>query len=383
VTEFKHYTFATPDQELLLKAALMHDDEAVAAWKEWQSRVDLENHLDQGSFRLLPLLYTILQKKGIDDPLMGKLKGIYRQAWSKNQTLFHEMAPVVKHLQSAGIKTMLLKGAPLSLLYYKNNGARPMADIDVLVPRAQVLQAYRLLNKAGWCSPLPLTEMDLHFGHAIQLENSAGLEFDLHWRPFNGCSNAYESDFWDSALEVVMADVTSLAPNPTNMLFHVIIHGVPWNPVPPIRWIADAVSLMKTPDKIIDWRRLINLAEKHHVGLRLKVGLRYLHDKFQSPIPEEIMQRAEVLPVSYLEEMEDRFMMTTRENKNSSPYTAFFCHLCRYRRLTAADGLFALFGFPRYLQWRLNATHFYDLMFKGVLLMGNMLLSKPFAVRPR
>jgi glycosyltransferase involved in cell wall biosynthesis len=69
---------------------------------------------------------------------MGMLRGIYRKAWSKNQTLFHEMAKVVEYLQHAGIKTMLLKGASLSLLYYKNNGARPMADIDLLVPYKQV-----------------------------------------------------------------------------------------------------------------------------------------------------------------------------------------------------------------------------------------------------
>lgn len=81
-------------------------------------------------------------------------------------------------------------------------------------------------------SPLPLTEMDLDFGHAIQLDNSDGLEFDLHWRPFNGCGDAHEHDFWDDAPEVVMAGAPSLAPSPTTMLFHVIIHGVPCNPIP-------------------------------------------------------------------------------------------------------------------------------------------------------
>lgn len=136
-----------------MQAALMNGGDAVAAWKEWQSGVDLEDQLDQGSFRLLPLLYTNLKQQGVDDPLMGKLKGIYRQAWSKNQTLFHEMSRVVKFLQDQGIQTMLLKGAPLSLLYYRNNGARPMADIDVMVHRNQVLQAYRLLINAGWTRP--------------------------------------------------------------------------------------------------------------------------------------------------------------------------------------------------------------------------------------
>jgi len=383
LTDLQYYSFPTPDQELLLKAALMHGDEAVSAWKKWQSRMDMERELDQGSFRLLPLLYTNLRQQGVDEPGMGKLKGVYRQSWSKNQTLFHEIARVVKRLQSAGIRTMLLKGAPLSLLYYQNNGARPMADIDVLVPRKEATSACRLLDEEGWHSLLPLTEMDLQYGHAIQLENSAGREFDLHWRPFSGCCDAHDNDFWEGAVDVVMGDVTALAPDPTHMLFHVIIHGVPGNPVPPIRWIADAVSLVRTPGVTIDWQRLINLSEKHLVGLRLKVGLRYLRDTFQFPIPQEGMKKVEALPVSYLEGMEDRFMMATRENKNRRPYMAFCCHLCRYRRLTAGGGPASIAGFPRYIQWRLDAKNFHDLLARGLRVAGSRFFSKPFDVRPR
>jgi len=252
------FDLVTTHQELLLKAALLSGKDALDAWNKWQDKTDWEKHLDQGSFRLLPLLYTNLQKHGVDDPVMGKLKGIYRQAWSKNQTLFHEMAGVVDALQSAGIKTLLLKGAPLSLLYYKNNGSRPMADIDVLVPLKQVRQACELLQNAGWIPFPPVSEFDLIFGHAVQMKNNFGKEFDLHWRPFNGCGDEYEKDFWDSALPVKLANVNSLAPNTTNMLFHVIIHGMAWNPVPSIRWIADAITVINADDFSIDWQKLIN-----------------------------------------------------------------------------------------------------------------------------
>ena len=67
---------------------------------------------------------------------------------------------------------------------------------------------------------------DMIFGHAVQMKNSLGKEFDLHWRPFNSCREDYEEDFWDGAIPVKMANVISLAPNTTDMLFHVIIHGM-------------------------------------------------------------------------------------------------------------------------------------------------------------
>lgn len=377
------FDLATPHQELLLKAALLSDEESLKAFRKWQGAADWEEYLEQGSFRLLPLLYINLQKHGVDDPAIGKLKGIYRQAWSKNQTLFHEMAKVVEHLQNAGIKTMLLKGASLSLLYYKNNGARPMADIDVLVPLKQARLAIEILQKAGWKSPVPLTDLDLIYGHAIQLSNNSGKEFGLHWRPFNGCRDEYEKDFWDGAIPLKLANVNSLAPNPTDMLFHTIIHGVAWNPIPPIRWIADAITLINSDDFTIDWQRLINMAQKNYFSLRLKKGLQYLHDIFYPNIPPNVIKIIINLPVSYLEKIEYRFMIRDRENENSSPIAALCCHLCRFHRLNSGKVIFPIGKFSRSLQWRMNARNNYDLLYKGFRITTNMFLSRPFQVRHR
>jgi hypothetical protein len=373
----------SPQQELLLKAALLSGEEALDAWGKWHDKIDWEEQLDHGSFRLLPLLYTNLHKHGVDDPVMGKLKGIYRNAWSKNQTLFHEMAKVVEYLQHAGIKTMLLKGASLSLLYYKNNGARPMADIDVLVPLKQARQACELLQKAGWTSALPLSEPDLIYGHAIQLNNRFDKEFDLHWRPFNAGPDEYEKDFWNGAIPVKMANVNSLAPNPTDMLFHVIIHGMAWNTVPPIRWIADAITLINSKDFTIDWQRLISTAQKNHLNLRFKNGLQYLYDNFHPSIPPSVMASALNLPVSYLEKNEYRFMIRNRDKESAGPYTAFCCHLCRFRRLNSGNINFPIGKFSRSLQWRMNASDNYDLLRKGLKLTANMFFSRPFQVRHR
>jgi hypothetical protein len=378
-----NFYLATPNQELLLKAALFSGNDALEAWSKWRDAADWEGHLEPGSFRLLPLLYVNLQKHGVDDPAMGKLKGIYRNAWSKNQTLFHEMAKVVGYLQNAGIKTMLLKGASLSLLYYKNNGARPMADIDVLVSFKQARQTYELLQKAGWTSPLPLSELDLIFGHAIQLNNRFDKEFDLYWRPFNDCSDELEKIFWDGAMPVKIANVNSLAPNPTDMLFHVIIHGMAWNPIPPIRWIADAITLINSSDLTIDWQRLISTAQKNHLNLRFKNGLQYLYDNFHPSIPPSVMESALNLPVSYLEKIEYRFMIRNRGNESAGPYTAFCCHLCRFRRLNSGKVIFPIGKFARSLQWRMNARDNYDLLRKGLKLTANMFFSRPFQVRHR
>jgi len=378
-----NFDLVTPRQELLLKAALLSGEEALSAWKAWQYQIDWNDHPDQGSFRLLPLVYTNLHKHGNNDPIMGKLKGIYRNAWSKNQTLFHEMARVVDYLQQEGIRTMLLKGASLSLLYYKNNGARPMADIDVLVPLEQARRACEVLQKVGWMPSPPLSDMDLIFGHAVQLKNSREREFDLHWRPFNSCSDNFEKDFWSEATPVKMANVQSLSPSPTNMLFHVIIHGMTWNAVPSIRWIADALILINSDQFTINWQQLMNTARKNYLSLRLKNGLRYLHDTFHPSIPASIMKAVDNLPVSYLEKIEYRFMIRNRDIEHSRPYSAFCCHLCRFRRMNSENMKFPIGKFSRSLQWRMNARNSYDLAYKGLKFTADTLLSRSFQVRPR
>jgi len=110
-------------QELLLRAALLRGKEAIAAWREWKSSVDVDR-LDQGSRRLLPLLYRNLRAHGVEDPLMNSFKGIYRLTWYKNQMAFHKMTSLLRSFHHAGIETMLLKGAALVMLHYPSR-SRP------------------------------------------------------------------------------------------------------------------------------------------------------------------------------------------------------------------------------------------------------------------
>jgi len=122
------------EQDLVLRAALLDGDAAVSAFREWVGRVDLDGDFDLATFRLPPLLYDNLRRLGIKHPLLDRLKGAYRLVWYKNHKLFDDLRPVMATLSQAGIRTMLLKGAPLVFNTYGSHTLRPMSDIDVLVP---------------------------------------------------------------------------------------------------------------------------------------------------------------------------------------------------------------------------------------------------------
>src|SRR5262245_43289127 len=105
------------------------------------------DHLDAGSIRLLPLLYRTLERTGGGhDALLGKLKGVYRHAWYGNQLRLRDTAVVLGELQRRGVDAMLLKGAALTLVHYRDHGLRPMEDVDLLVREAQCQSAIAALT---------------------------------------------------------------------------------------------------------------------------------------------------------------------------------------------------------------------------------------------
>ncbi len=166
---------------MLLRACLLSGAECLKAWEEWR-RFFETGQVDNGSQRLLPLLYRNLRNQGIPDPLLDKFKAEYFQTWSQNQFSFRRAAALIEAFNRAGIQTMLLKGSALALLYYEDVGLRPMMDIDVLVHRHQVKLAIRLLNDLGWSSKYSSPEALVPFEQAGEFRDARNQNLDLHWR---------------------------------------------------------------------------------------------------------------------------------------------------------------------------------------------------------
>ena len=224
----------TPQQELLLKAALLPNQKAIDAWEKWASQVDIED-LDTGSYRLLPLVYRNLESQDapIEHPAWPRLKGYYRKTWVENQLLFYRMTKLVRQFQDAGIETLVLKGVPLVLLYYKDYGARPMGDFDLLVQAEQAPLALDLLLESGWESviglPKSFDEAFMANCHAHMFRKEGDGDFDLHWHVLADSRHLNANDdFWEGAEPTKLHDVSILALNPTDQLLHVcmVLNGV-------------------------------------------------------------------------------------------------------------------------------------------------------------
>jgi len=282
----------SPYQELLLKGALLNGLPALLAWQEWSQTLDL-NRLDYASRRLLPLLYHNLKAQKIDHPFTDEFRSLYLDTWAKNQMLFSKISPLLQSLREAGIDTLILKGAGFIVRYYKDFGLRPMNDFDILVPTRQVNEAIVLLRHLGWTQQEKTSDkslpMYLSTRHALVFLNPAKYELDLHWHVLKEClAPGADKDFWEGALPIEINGVQTQVLNPVDDLFHTCIHGVRWNETPPIRWIADAVTIMNSHVSI-DWDHLIQQAEKRRLSFPLRHALTYLADQFAAPIPPKFL----------------------------------------------------------------------------------------------
>jgi len=346
-TKYTQYWTPTHQQELLLRAALLRGPGAIEAWKEWRSGVEIEE-LDPGSHRILPLLYRNLQAFGVKDPSMAKYKGVYRRTWYKNQVLFHAIAFLLRSFHTAGIRTMVLKGAALTMLHYRDYGLRPMNDFDILIYPDQVLSAVNLLQDLGW-TPMEFipTEEYISVSYSHGFKNTNGQEFDLHWHLLSQCREVNsDRDFWDGAEETKFHDVPTHVLNATDQLLHTCVHGARWNYIPPIRWVADAAIILDTSLAEIDWDRLITQARKRRMVLPLRETLRYLKTTVDAPVPLEILERIQSLPMSKSEQLEYRVSIGP-----PTRWTAMLDLWCQHSRLAGDTMLLnKLTGFPKFLR---------------------------------
>lgn len=337
--------------ELLVRASSLPDDEAIKAWNEWKSRIDLDGHLDPDTFRLLPQLYRNLQNQGVTDPLMMKLKGIFRKTWYKNQILFRNASAFLHSLHNAGIETLILYDAALTVLYNWDYGLRNMIGFSVLVHPQQAITAIKHLRWLNWrpLSRLPdtLTETHIFAGHVYRFQNAIGQMIYLHWYalPAYYQVNA-DNDFWYGAVAAEMHDVPTYILNPTDQLLQVCVQGAPLHIAPLFLRAADAKMVLNKAQSEIDWDRLITQAQKRRLLLPLTDTLTYLQDKLDTPLPPVVLPHIQVLPTSKYEQIEYKFKTSRLTLLNR-----FFELWFNYSRRTNERSLFRnIVGFPRYLQ---------------------------------
>lgn len=284
----------TASQRLLLTVAFGDDERSSAAWTALKPRFDLDR-LEPGSFTIMPLVYRALAATAPAEPLLPRLKGIYRSIWARNTLLLERTAETFDAFEQQGIPALALGGLPLGLRYYSDLGSRRTENTVGLVARSDAGAVPAVLAAARW---FPRPDLDAWHGAA------AGAPRYFADRDGNilvvvtslGFDVLLESEPHDALLRLLPGAETQTVgaaqvrlPSPTDTLFALCVSGPRVGPLRSVQWLVDAATLIRLAGGEIDWTRFVSLGLESRQALRLTDAVAQLAAVPDVHVPETVL----------------------------------------------------------------------------------------------
>jgi hypothetical protein len=343
----------TPAEQSILEACFAKDERARTALERLPS-LDKLREVDPAAQQLLPLLCRRWSASELPAEIAEYGPRLHLALWRQNRLRLAGAQAIARGLQARSIETLWLKGAALLTGVYKDAGLRGMADVDFLVREQDAERAIEFLLADGWLAEDGFSTADIlrlrRVLHGWQFERGAGDEketCDLHWRPVVRCYSPQVTEmFWNGAREVVGLRI----PCATDQVFHVCAHGFEWSGSSKIRWIPDALMLLRSGQPM-DGERLCALARSSSMTLRLSMMLRYLQEHFDVEVPLNVLQS---LGTSKARRWETREAAILQKKLPLGFADSIGWHVIHYHRLRPFDGKWShrafLPGFTEYLK---------------------------------
>ena len=358
--------FANPSELSLLRAALLEGQPAAEAATSWRSQLpDGEAQpgfpgLELPSRRLLPLVYWNV-KTSVPPQLRDELRLVHHEYWAENLRRFQRLQELLPWFEAIGVPTLVLKGMAISVLHYRNMALRPMSDIDILVPENRAPEVVGRLQHEGWTSVYyPPSASKARYlyrhRHALALAHPRYGALDLHWHALADATfRGADRCFWNDSVPLAVNTIQTRALNPTDQLMHACVHGFRASRVPAIRWIADAMIILRTSQ--MDWTRLVNLARELHVTLPLGASLSFLRTTFPTPIPGQVIEELQAVAV---DRAERRYFATLHHAMDWRGLLVYSIE--RHRRANRhRNGILGILSLPRQLQLYYKLPHLKNL----------------------
>ncbi len=357
------YVWPTAEQELLLRAALLPGNACLEAWDQWKARVDFDT-ADAGTRELLPQVFVNLRAHGADDPLMGRLGGLYRLTWYKNQLAFDLLVKLIGTFDAAGISILLVNGAALVARYYPDLGRRAVGALEILVRDQHADPALHLLERLGWRPASSRTSgvfETLSLLQPLRFVDAQGNQLVLR-AAIEHPSCKWLGDPWTDAVSAQWKGSPITILRPAAALIGICADGPVWKANPSSLWPADLAALLAAEPEL-DWAEVVKRAEAVQIVLRVRKALDYVRSALGLDVPEAVIQALERVPVAYTE----RFRDHVATNPPTVP-GALLSQYDRYARVEECAGVpVSAKGFARYLQAAWGAAHLWQVPYYGAI----------------
>jgi hypothetical protein len=247
--------------------------------------------------RVTGFLHDGLNHAGVAPPpaIAATLAARARQIALRELRQAQETARLVTLLRDAGVAAIVLKGAPLQALTYRDAGVKQSIDIDLLVAEDCALRAAESLEAAGYRRDPPgeaLTAAQQRTLLATSREwvfrrNDRVVE--LQWRLSYNRRLLQDAQAWPTQTIAIGAGVVETYGN-APLFVYLCVHGAQhsWSR---LKWLADANALLAV--QMLDAEALYAQAARAGAGRCALQALLLRARLFDAELPASLRARAE------------------------------------------------------------------------------------------
>jgi hypothetical protein len=252
----------------------------------------INDTLSGEQLRVLPLLYKKSALEGLSSSSRTQVVNIYKHTLYRNSVMLARLSTIQSKLFASGFNAMIgLKGLPALAYINQGLGARPMADVDILVPQLdqRKAEAYKMFGVMGFHLK------DLPSFRSMTLLTPENLELDVHW---------YLHDWAPGNQLVAAVNMQACThsflthqfriPCAEHHLAHVLAHGVfSSNLRFDARWIFDFVATLQST-QALSVERFAEFANQTHAPECLREALENIAIEMPDTIPIDRQQLMEL-----------------------------------------------------------------------------------------
>lgn len=260
------------------------------------------------------LLYDNLKNLGnlrlIPPEVMEDLKGAYHANIARNMFLYAELRNMVDAFRNAGVPVLVLKGAALAGIVYRDAGLRHMMDLDLLVRKDDLGTAQRVMTDMQYVAATGLQSeqwhREQHFHLPLYRHPEKPVVVEIHWHVTGSSSGLDITKWWERAREVDLMECRVLVFSPEDMLLHLCIHlfNHAYENAFVLRGLCDIAELLRCCGAEMD-RELLQ-HEIQEYGMEKQVhSILYLVKRYHElPSPSQLLTNLDHADLRFIEILE-------------------------------------------------------------------------------
>ena len=266
---------------------------------DWQALID--RAVRHG---LAPLLRATLRATSLASPpgppdaILARLQELYERHASRHAGRIAKLAEIGAGLDAAGIPFIVLKGAALGSVVYRDPAFRTMGDVDLLARRENLAAASRVLRRLGYSSDESWrTEAwyATHHHHLAPLVAPDGsLIVELHSSIVGpGGARVPVDGLWERAGLERIGDARFRVLAPSDLLLHLCLHLAHDNVFidGKLRDLRDMAETIRHYGDAIGWDAVVGQAKTWQVSRYVYWSLWLARDQVGAAVPPVVLER--------------------------------------------------------------------------------------------